>query len=60
VLLALDGRVAAARIQWDRSVANYPGDRAGIINVLDDLSSGDARIAGLLAYAKAQRIGETK
>ena len=60
VLLALDGQEDAAHAQWDRSVANYPGNRAGVIEVLEAMSSSDARVSDLLNYAKARSAGERK
>jgi len=57
VLLAIAGDEPAARAQWDRSVANYPGSRAGVLEVLRSMAPSDARVADLLNYAQAQRAG---
>jgi hypothetical protein len=58
ILLALDGQKDAAHLQWDQAVANYPGDRAGVIELLEGISSSDAMAAELLNYARAQSAGE--
>ena len=58
VLLALAGEQQAARAQWDRSVANYPASRPGVIAVLEAMAPSDAKAADLLNYAKAPRAGE--
>jgi hypothetical protein len=60
VLLALDGQEDAAHAQWDRSVFNYPGERPGVIKVLESMFSGDARLDELLNYARAQTSGESR
>jgi O-antigen ligase len=58
VLLAIAGEQQAARAQWDRSVANYPASRPGVITVLETMASSDAKVADLLNYARAPRAGE--
>jgi hypothetical protein len=60
VLLALDGQDDAARLQWDRAVANYPGDRAGVLKGLGDIALRDPNAAGLAAYAETKGIEEQK
>jgi hypothetical protein len=60
VLLALDGQEEAARIQWDLAVANFPDDRAGIVQVLENVASRESKAAGLAAYARMQGTRETK
>jgi len=58
ILLALDGQKDAAHVQWDQAVANYPGDRAGVLDLLEGMSSSDAMAAELLNYARAQSAGD--
>jgi O-antigen ligase len=60
VLLALDGQEDAARTQWDLAVANYPGDRARILEILTAVASHDSTAAGLAAYAGTQEAKERK
>ncbi|MBI3529773.1 MAG: O-antigen ligase C-terminal domain-containing protein [Betaproteobacteria bacterium] len=60
VLLALDGQEDAARTQWDLAVANYPGERARIAKVLENVASRESNAVGLAAYVKMQRVKETK
>jgi O-antigen ligase len=54
VLLSLAGEQQAARMQWDRSVMNYPGSQTGVIPVLEAIASSEPRAVNLLNYAKAQ------
>jgi O-antigen ligase len=58
VLLSLAGEEQAARTQWDRSVMNYPGSRAGVISVLEAMASNEPKAAYLLNYAKAHGAGD--
>lgn len=52
VLLALDGQEDSARTQWDLAVANYPGERARMLQVLEAVASREALAAGLATHAK--------
>lgn len=58
VLLALDGQQDAARMQWDLAAANFPDDRAGIVQILDNVASREPNATGLAAYAKMQGTKE--
>ena len=59
-LLALDGQQDAARMQWDLAAANFPDDRAGIVQILDNVASREPNATGLAAYAKMQGTKEIK
>lgn len=52
VLLALDGQEDSARTQWDLAVANYPGERARMLQVLEAVASREVLVAGLATHAK--------
>ncbi|MEO8156233.1 MAG: Wzy polymerase domain-containing protein [Betaproteobacteria bacterium] len=60
VLRALDGKAQEAHEQWDRSVANYPGNRAAVVETIKAMAASDARMAELLEYANTRNAGERK
>lgn len=60
VLLALDGQADPARTQWDLAVANYPGERASMLQELEAVASREANAAELVTHAKTQRVKESK
>ena len=60
VLLALDGQEDSARAQWDLAVANYPGERARMLQVLEAVASREAIVTGLVTYAKTKVVKEAK
>ena len=60
VLLALDAQADAAITQWDLAVANYPGERARILQVLEAVASSEASAVGLATHAKTQRVKEAE
>ena len=55
-LLALDGQEDSARTQWDLSVANYPGERARMLQGLEAVASREALVAGLVTHARTKIV----
>jgi len=61
ILLALNGQKEAAQAQWQLAEANFPSDRASVIQVMKSmLAGGENGLADLILYTTARSAKESK
>lgn len=59
ILLAMSGERDAARLQWDRAAASFPGSRQDAVRAVEALA-GEPGMSGLLNYVQANVMKESK